>query len=174
MLLRQSQRLILIAAVLLLTAPHAAIAEDFEADREASYLGLSYLFGSGGVDGTPNDEGHGFAALAGFRMLRFAAIELEGTYLGSMGLVENPWNVMVSFKGIYPLGSDDRIQPFIIAGAGVGNDTKFRGVYKLGGGLDYFLTNNWVLGAGVTWVSGFNGASLEYVSLKAGVSYMFD
>ena len=178
MLLRRTP--LLIAAVLLLAAPHAAAEEDFEADREAGYLGVSYSFGSGGFDGVPRDEGHGFALRTGVRMLRWAAVELEGNYLNSLGGVEHMWNVIANVKAIYPLGADDRIQPFLVAGAGIMSfsapalsDNNFQGVYKLGGGLDYFLTRNWVLQADASWVSGMKGTTLDYVSAKAGVSYVF-
>ena len=47
------------------------------------------------------------------------------------------------------------------------------GVWKLGGGMDFFVTRNWVLGMSVTWVSGFRDAAYSYTAVKTGITYVF-
>jgi hypothetical protein len=116
----------------------AALAEpppDFEADREAGYLGISGVYvqdtasdglwkdgfsGSPSFPGVSLGKGGGFSARMGYRMIRWAAAEIEGDWASGLGDgIRNPWNITANLKAIYPFGPQDRIQPFIVGGAGV-------------------------------------------------------
>ncbi len=181
---------LLIAAAVLLAAPTAlAEQEEFEADREAGYLGISGIYGveeftDGDSAGLRLRSGGGFSARVGFRMFRWAAMELEGEYLDSLGKdVASPWNVTANLKAIYPFGPEDRIQPFLLGGAGVmsaeftraGSTTEETdGVFKIGGGVDFFVTRNWVAQVATSWVSHISREpGIRYVAVKAGVTYNF-
>jgi opacity protein-like surface antigen len=186
---------LLVAAVLVLVAP-AALAEpppDFEADREAGYLGISAVFVQDTVSdgiwksvggGVPVGNGGGFSARMGYRMIRWAAAEIEGDWASGLGDgVRNPWNITANLKAIYPFGPQDRIQPFIVGGAGVISAEIIRGtessiwtdgVWKIGGGIDFFATRNWVATVAATWVDTMSsGSDLSYIGVKAGITYTF-
>ena len=187
---------LLIAALVLLAAPGAQSEEppeDFEADREAGYLGLSGIYARQDMSASTSigldvgDSG-GLSARVGFRMARYASIEAEGEWLHNLGSsIENPWNITANIKAIYPFGPQDRIQPFVVGGAGVmsgriiryinGNRTsqvKTDGVYKIGGGIDFFLTRHWVAGAAAVWTNGMSKRpGFTHIAVKAGVSYVF-
>jgi opacity protein-like surface antigen len=185
--------LLLIAALLLVLAPVAHSEEppeDFEADREAGYLGISGVYArqdmsdSNSIGLRVGDSG-GLSARMGFRMMRYAAVEIEGEWLYNLGSgIENPWNIIANFKAIYPLGPQDRIQPYLVGGAGV-TSARFKpagrpsyvdtdGVYKLGGGLDFFLTRHWVVGTEASWTNGMSKSpGLTHISVEAGVTYVF-
>lgn len=176
MLLRRT--LLLVTALVLMALPSAAAQEELETDREAGYLGLSYTFAD--LEGTSGDYGHGISLRMGFRMARYAALELEGDWISGLGINDDPWNLTVNLKGIYPLGPDDRYQPFLVVGGGImsfsrAGDTKsnLQGAYRVGGGLDYFVTRNWVAQAVVTFVGGAANKSINYTTVKAGVTYVF-
>ncbi len=69
---------------------------------------------------------------------------------------------------------------FLIVGGGIMSfsrpgDTKsnLQGAYRAGGGLDYFVTRNWVAQAVVTFVGGAARDNINYTTVKAGVSYVF-
>ena len=197
MLLRRTP--LLVVAVLLLAAP-AALAEpppDFEADREAGYLGLSGLYAHEVVEsgfwkrGVRLGNSGGISARMGYRMFRWVAAEIEGGWVNGLGKgIKNPWNVTANLKVIYPLGPQDRIQPFIVGGAGVisaeiirtpnpitltpTSNIETEGVWKLGAGVDYFVTRNWVASVGATWLVAMPDRSdLAYVAVKAGITYNF-
>ena len=185
--------LLLIAALVLLLAPVAQSEEppeDFEADREAGYLGISGVYArqdmsdSNSIGLRVGDSG-GLSARMGFRMMRYAAVEIEGEWLHNLGSgIENPWNITANLKAIYPLGPQDRIQPYLVGGAGVMSARLKRadrasyvatdGVYKIGGGIDFFLTRHWVAGTAAVWTNGMSKRpGLTHISIQAGVSYVF-
>jgi opacity protein-like surface antigen len=183
---------LLIAALVLLFAPGAQSEEppeDFEADREAGYLGISGTYArqdlsdsnSRGLD--VGDSG-GLSARMGFRMARYAALEVEGEWLHDLGSgISNPWNITGNIKAIYPFGPQDRIQPYVLGGAGVMSGRVIRGslstvetdgVYKLGGGIDFFITRHWVAEAAAVWTNGMSRSpGFTHIAVKAGISYVF-
>ena len=131
--------------------------------------------------GGSRSDGGGLSLRAGYRMGRNVSIEAEAEWLRALGSgLKNPYFITLNFRFYYPLGENDRIQPYAIAGIGVSvpnvnGKNEVTGGYRAGVGVDYYLTPNWSTGPSVQWVATTSGdPALSYVAIKFGIEYHFD
>mgnify|MGYP003793645099 FL=1 len=146
----------------------------------AGVAGISELGASLERDVDSGDSG-GISLRAGYRMGRNVSIEAEAEWLRALGSgLKNPYFITLNFRFYYPLGENDRIQPYAIAGIGVSvpnvnGKNEVTGGYRAGVGVDYYLTPNWSMGPSAQWVATTSGdPALSYVAIKFGIEYHFD
>ena len=153
--------------------------------REAPYLGIAGVFGveemgSSLAAKTNAKNGGGLNVRGGYRMGRYASIEVEGEWIREFGSgLQNPWLLTANLRFYYPLGPHGRIQPFAVGGAGVfvpnvNGKNEVTGAYRAGIGVDFYITKNWSIGPAAEWVSTTSGdPAMRYVSCQFGVQYTF-
>lgn len=142
-------------------------------------------------------NGRGAAALLGYRVHRHVAIELRGEYFNgidvqpdgseasALDLEVDGYLVTVGPK-FYPLTKS--LQPFVGVGFGVirteiegtsssgvpVDDGSTDSVFRIAGGIDYFLSENLVLNLEAAYISPGDGAEgLDFGNLSAGLSFRF-
>ena len=179
-------RTLAIAGLIAFIAP-GALADD-EGDsfvREAAYLAISGVGALEQVGGSLKDQvnpsnGGGFSVRGGFRMFRYASIEVEGEWVHDLGSgLKNPYNMTCNLRFYYPFGPQDRIQPYALGGIGVNvpnvnGKNKVTGGWRAGVGIDYYINEHWSIGPSASWVSTVsNDPALAYISLQLGVQYLF-
>ena len=136
------------------------------------------------------DESVGVELVAGYRALHHLGLEFEVEVLTPSDVSFSPFgNVAdvqtVSFTlnaKVYPfLG---RFQPYALVGVGImetkievpGTDGTFSGAaFRLGGGVEYYLTPSWVLDVGAEYLLPGSGEveHLDNVSYGGGLTYRF-
>ena len=181
-------------ALCLLCVASVHAEEDYA--RTGWYLGLA---GATAVENFSNTGGESFGASVGlsarlgYRGDPHLAMELEGEWLEGFessvagGKVEiESWVITLNFK--VPLLTG-QIQPFGLAGVGVmegktrpsaavlgsySKDEALAFATRFGAGVDYYLTENVVLGADVTYLVPYGPLSdFDYVSIGWGVQVRF-
>ena len=203
---------LLTGAVICMVPPVSTGEENFQ--RPGVYLGVSGAFGIGlfqtqveaSLPPSANKNlgnSAGVNARIGYRILPWLALETQYEWLDRFTVFPNPSTSVVftpntvtgNLRLILPFG---QIQPYALAGVGVGvwsadrqlvnsNDsvssTGF--AYRLGAGVDFYLSENWILGiegTGVlnTQTLGFDETrvpfelnGLDYFSVAAGIAYRF-
>ena len=170
-----------------------ALADDYESLDESWTRATGYL-GAAGVAGIAESmagaklasdvgsgDNGGISVRAGYRMGRNVSIEAEAEWLRALGSgLKNPYFITLNFRFYYPLGENDRIQPYAIAGIGVSvpnvnGKNEVTGGYRAGVGVDYYLTPNWSMGPSAQWVATTSGdPALSYIAIKFGIEYHFD
>lgn len=180
------------ATILLLSLALPASAQDFA--RNGFYAGGDLLGGhyTDEPSGVDVDTAFGFDLYAGFRvhpnfafegefeMLPDADVEVSG--FGDVADLQT-WTLTANSKLFFVTG---RVQPHLKFGMGIMNaeldadggaggdedDTAF--TVKFGGGLDYYLTGNVVLSAGLDYVIPTGDLDdLDYLSFGGGAQYRF-
>jgi opacity protein-like surface antigen len=146
------------------------------------------------------DDSLGVNGGVGYRCHRYFSTEMELEWIegfdtdisqpgvGKIGTLDpDPKTITTNFKGYLPYG---RIQPYALAGFGImfatisANDVsgsglivteKFRSfALRLGGGVDFYATENVVLNIGAEQVIPTGrGKDLDYISVGWGVQYRF-
>ena len=155
-----------------------------------AYLGGSFSLGVEQFDNMPPeddfDEGFGFDVWVGSRIHRHVGVEgqlsyLKGFEIRGTGIDFNHLNGTANLK-LYPL--DGRIQPYVMAGAGLGrfeveepdgytlSDTG--GVMRVGAGVDVYLNESIALvgGLGYLFTAG-DIVDTDIVEMRFGVQYRF-
>ena len=183
-------RTLAIAGLIAFIAP-GALADDEENDlsdsfvREAGYLAISGVgaleqVGSSLKEHVDPKNGAGLSVRAGYRMFRHASIEVEGEWVHDLGSgLKNPYNITCNLRFYYPVGPQDRIQPYALAGIGVSvpnvnGKNEVTGGWRAGIGVDYYINEHWSGGPSAAWVSTVsNDPALAYVSVQLGVQYLF-
>lgn len=154
------------------------------------YMGGSLAIGVEQFNGVPAgdeyDEAFGFDIWVGSRIHRHVGVEgqlsyIEGFELRGTGIDFNHLNGTANLK-LYPF--DGKIQPYILAGAGVGrfelqepdgytlSDTG--GVMRVGGGVDVYLNDNIALVGGMGYL--FTAGDIvdnDVLEIKLGLQYRF-
>lgn len=169
---------------LALGAGHA-FADDSEDDEDFSRSGL--YFGLNGVGGLGVDRrvdpaelsgGGGLNARIGSRESERLSWELELEWVMFPERDTNDLTVGINGKFYF---AENRWQPYVVLGAGSkttvqagpgSNDTDWG--FRMGGGLDYYLTRHWALNSECVYLVGV-GSQLrrEYGSFSLGAIYRF-
>lgn len=185
-----------------------------EFQRRGVYLGVSGAFGISLFQDQTDDllpptantnlgNSAGVNARIGYRIVEWLAVEAQYEWLDRFNLFPGP-DTSASFtpntitgnlRLILPFG---QIQPYALAGVGVGVWTVERDLatqsgsasgtgfaYRLGAGVDFYLTKNWLLGIEGVGVlntqtvvldrtdSPLQFSGLDYFSFAAGIGYRF-
>ena len=162
-----------------------AIANDLDS---GIYLGVAFAIGVeqfSGVPGVSFEEGFGFDIWGGYRFNRWVAAEVELLYLKGFkikgtGVDANLVNGTVNVK-LYPLAGS--IQPYLLGGVGGGrfelsggglDASDSGGVFRVGGGLDFYFIDSIAFVAGVDYlITRGNITDTDTVNIKLGVQYQF-
>jgi opacity protein-like surface antigen len=181
-----------------LAASTSARAEDFS--RTGWYAGARGVYTQNDFDvaGHAEDD-FGFNVFGGYRLFSFLASDFEFEYIDALrveGNAGNPnfdvrtfvlaWNFRaypLSFV-LKPESALQRVQPYLSAGVsnqwvqlqrlsgGDRDEGNFAG--RLGGGIDVYLTGNWVLTADAIYTIGSGDVSdFPYLSIGWGFAYRF-
>ena len=158
------------------------------------YLGIGVGFGfdnfDDGVLGFDHDPAYGFDFWVGYRVYRHVAVETQLEYLNGFKVDLQDLSVLkfqaltgiVNLKGYALTG---RIQPFAVFGFGLGwgkvesnlvpvSEDELDIVVRLGGGLDYYLTEHIAIQTTAAYVFATGGLDgMDYVSLLLGAQYRF-
>jgi hypothetical protein len=179
-------------SILLLSAFSARADSEFGQEMGA-YLGLMGMYthdvSSGRIEDLV-DNSYGLAGRMGFRMGPMAAIELQGDW--NYGLNDLSGFSITANLRFYPLtgvidrvtGSSwfaHRIQPYAVGGVGMISaklpGERYRdlsGAFRLGGGIDFYVTPRIALSLGSEWVTGVGRLNdLGYVNAGLGLQYNF-
>ena len=188
----------LLSLVATLSFAGAASAQEEDAEepnyiRDGWYFGLQYNLGiedwvlSDGLEDVDNSNGLG--VYVGWRFLKYWGMDLQYEWQSGFGGTaasvsgEANANVFtVNGRAYLPFG---RVQPFVLVGMGLIQSTAkvaggtvaatgdFTG--RFGGGLDLYLTKNWVLEASATYIQPAGDLSEQrYLSIGAGLQYRFN
>lgn len=153
--------------------------------RQAPYLGISGVGAIEEVGSTLRAQvnaknGGGVSVRGGYRMFRYASIEVEGEWIRELGKgLQNPYIITANLRFYYPLGPQDRIQPYAMGGIGVSvpnvnGKNEVTGGWRAGLGVDFYIDEHWSIGSSAAWVSTTNlDPALNYISLQLGVQYLF-
>ena len=175
------------ASILLLSAPTAR-AQSVYGSELGGYLGLSGFYAldtsSGDVDDIADTSDGGFLVRAGFRINPPLAIELQGDYNNAWEDFDL-WTLTVNFR-IYPLqmemfgGEVGRFQPYVIGGVGViggdpdTDDYQLNGAFRMGTGVNFYLTEQLAIDAGTEWTVGTGfWSDASYMKFGLGLQYNF-
>ncbi len=165
----------------------AAEAEEKAPDyvRDGWYLGGQWNMGF--PHGGAVDASQGLSAYVGWRFLKYWGMDFQ--YEWQNGFVTpgisdtNAHVITLNTRAYLPFG---RFQPFVLAGvglfqttirdgAGVTTDSLGDFAGRLGGGIDFYLTRNWVLEGSATYVLPAGDQNDQrYLSLGAGLQYRFE
>jgi hypothetical protein len=182
----------------LLLGTHGAFAQDYV--REGWYVGAHGVYAVEDFDirGTADND-FGFNLFAGYRMFRGLASDFEFEYVDALSARGDPagpnydirtFDIAWNFR-LYPLAwafepSSDfqRVQPYLSAGpslqwvqlqrlpGGDRDDGDFAG--RLGGGIDFYLTENVALSADAIYTIGTGEVrDYRYLSIGWGLTYRF-
>ena len=161
--------------------------EEVDYAKKGVYFGTSAAFGAENFD-VPASNAWGFDIWAGFRPARYFGFDIQYEYLNGFDTFAGQGNshvVGLNLRGYLPLatvGLTDRIQPYLLVGGGlklmdVGDDDRISGyTWRLGGGLDYYITESFSLTASGTYlraqspiIKGFDSVSIAW-----GLQYRLD
>jgi len=162
-----------------------AFADDSEDDEDFARTGVYFgLNGVGGLgvdrrfDPTELSGGGGLNARFGSRESERLSWELEFEWLMFPDPEIN--NLTFGINGKFYF-AEQRWQPYVVLGAGsktvlrsgpAPNNTDWG--FRMGGGLDYYLTRHWALNTECVYVVGVGGElRLEYGSFSLGAIYRF-
>lgn len=154
--------------------------DESEFSRPGIYLGLNGV-GALGVDrrGSSNElaGGGGVNIRAGSRESAILSWEFEFEWVDLPDENDNSLTYGINAKFYF---AEKRLQPYMILGAGggtrfqkdIGRNTDWN--FRMGGGLDYYLTKHWALNSENVYVVGV-GSLLrqEYASFSLGAIYRF-
>jgi hypothetical protein len=135
------------------------------------------------------DADGGVTARAGVRLADSVAFELQGDWVNLDVWDDNDnWTLTANFR-IYPttleevegvLPFPERLQPYLVAGAGViGGDPKndpyqLNGAFRLGAGTDFYLTEQMAVSFGYEWITGTGyWSEVDTRNLVLGLQYNF-
>lgn len=183
------RRILGVSVALLLLGALPAQAQDDEEDAPIEYGrigGYAGLAGSYGIDVSKGDfrgvtfDSGGVSAWLGYRMHTLAAFEVEGEWQNGLSDV-NGWNITLNVNWYlfnYFFEPNTWVQPFLVTGGGLmsarppGARTAVNGAFRLGVGLDAYLTRNWSFRFTTEWVTGVGRLNdLSYVPIAFGVQY---
>jgi len=137
--------------------------------------------------GDYDDVNGGLTFRAGFRIAAPVGFELQGDYNHLKAWRKDDiWTITTNFR-IYPSMMErfegtlpDTFQPWVVAGLGViGGDPKndpyqLNGAFRLGAGLDFYLTEQVALNFGYEWVTGTGfWSNRDSRNVLLGVQYNF-
>ena len=200
----RSARLIAGILGLVATVSFASIApaQDEEADpqdlfRDGWYVGAQYAFGLEEWNlpdfpppGTAVENSHGVSVYAGWRFLKWWGIDFQyewqnqfATLRGAVAGGANAHVITLNGRFYFPFMPIDRVQPFGLAGLGLFQTTRTKGSIqtqrgdftgRFGGGIDFYITKNWVIeGSGTYVLPTGEQNDQRYWSFGAGLQYRF-
>ena len=174
-------------SILLLSASIAQAQSEYGGEV-GGYIGVSGFYAldtsSGDVDDIADTDDGGFALRAGFRIAPPLAIELQGDYNNSWTDFDL-WTLTTNFR-VYPLqmeafgGAVGRFQPYVIAGVGViggdpdSDDYQLNGAFRMGAGVNFYVTEQLAIDAGSEWTVGTGfWSDASYMKFGLGLQYNF-
>ncbi len=132
----------------------------------------------------------GVTARAGIRIADAAAVEVQGDWVNLKSWRDNDtWTMTFNFR-IYPTLYEpiglkdffpDRLQPYVVAGAGTmgatgdnGDDYQLKGAFRVGAGTDFYVTEQVAVSFGYEWITGVSSLSnIDTRNLTLGLQYNF-
>jgi opacity protein-like surface antigen len=167
-----------------LLASPAWAQDDFgRAGAYAAFLGVGAIETFDEPSGLDFSDGGGFNMRAGYRFMEYVAAEMQFEYVegfSDQGIDIESWNLMWNVKG-FPLTG--RVQPYALFGMGVlyaeasggGRSIDDEGfAVRVGGGMDFYATENIVLTGEVNFVQPTGDVDdLSYVTIGGGLQYRF-
>jgi hypothetical protein len=174
-------------SILLLSAATAQAQSEYGSEL-GSYIGVSGFYAldtsSGDVDDISDSSDGGVAVRGGFRIGPALAIELQGDYNNSWTDFDI-WTLTTNFR-VYPLqmeafgGEVGRFQPYVIVGVGViggspdSDPYQLNGAFRMGGGVNFYLTEKLAIDAGTEWTVGTGyWSDASYMKFGLGLQYNF-
>jgi opacity protein-like surface antigen len=174
--------------LILLVAAPGAQAQSVYGSELGAYLGFSAFYAldtsDNEVDDIADTSDFGLAFRGGFRVSPPLAIELQGDYNNAWTDFDL-WTVTVNFR-VYPLqmeafgGDIGRVQPYLIAGAGViagdpdSDPYQLNGAFRMGAGLNVYVTDQIAIDAGSEWTVGTGfWSDASYMKFGLGLQYNF-
>jgi len=140
-----------------------------EVKEKGFYLGggVAYAWENFDVEGVDFDDAWGLNAFAGYRLIRYIAFEgnfncYDDFTLDLFGVDVQIWTLMLDVKAMYPV-YNDRLVPYLRAGVGYMDKEASAGSFEtsdsdaainLGGGIDYYVTDQFSLGLDGKYVVG--------------------
>lgn len=186
-------------ALVMLAAPvMAGESEDGEEEsaqdfgREGLYIGGSGVYAIEAWRGNPEDNNventAGLNGYLGYRVNEFASLEIHIEWVNNF-LNDNPGQLggVTSSVRTKVYATQSRLQPYATVGAGIlattiNKSNNIEGInkaqsdwaFRFGGGIDFYLTENWALNAEATylWTVG-DVKQLDYSSIGLGILYRF-
>jgi opacity protein-like surface antigen len=168
-------------SIVLLTVFSAEADSEFGQEL-GGYLAVSGMYvhdtSDSELEGLAGDSG-GVTGRVGYRMAPMAAIEIQGDWNYTLAQKNDPGGFAITANlRVYPLTGvidgliesswfEHRIQPYVVVGLGLitanvwhqrGGVDRFdrvlSGAWRVGGGIDFYLTERIALSAGTEWVDG--------------------
>ena len=173
----------IIACTALLVSGPSLAQEMSEYDRSGFYAGVVGLGAIETFDFGGFSNGGGFNIRGGYRVSDHLAVEMQFEYVdgfSGFGVDLEAWNLMANGKVFLLTG---RSQPYGLFGIGVFegkasagglsiDDTDF--AIRVGGGIDFYVNDNIVLGPEIAWVKPTgNMEDFSYLTIGAGLQYRF-
>ena len=140
-----------------------------EVREKGFYLGggVAYAWENFDVGGFGFDDAWGLNTFAGYRLMRYFAVEgnfnwYDDFTLESFDVDVQIWTLMFDVKAMYPI-YNDKIVPYLRAGVGYMDKEASAGsietsdsdaAINLGGGLDFYVTGQFSLGLDAKYVWG--------------------
>ena len=182
-----------LVAILSLAGSTAAQDEEIEASdfvRDGWYVGAQWNLGmeNWNIPTTAVGDSQGLSAYVGWRFLKYGAMdfqyEWQSGFATTEGSVEGEANAhvfSVNARAYLPYG---RYQPFLLGGLGLFQTSRSAGAavsakgdftVRTGGGVDVYITKNWVLEGSAIYIVPTGGLNDQrYVSFGVGLQYRFD
>jgi len=188
-------KVILCSTVMVFAVGGTALAEsgpDYGAP--GGYLGLGAGFGFENFDMvgiTKPSAGYGVDAWGGYKFNRWVATELQIEYLNGFNFRDSTTGIGESGEAVTLTGNvkvylmDCRIQPFLLAGVGMGymrHENSVTGsvddpiglATRFGGGFDFYTSEHFALQVNASYVLQFLDVDdYDYISLVVGGQYRF-
>ena len=186
-----------VAAMIVAAVPAVAQAQsEYGMGEPSAYVAVSalaafddrndlWLWNWGDADVDPGVTGR-----AGIRIADAAAVELQGDWVDLKSWRDNDiWTITFNFR-VYPtvyepLGLKDffpdRLQPYVVAGAGTmggtgdnGDNYQLKGAFRVGAGTDFYVTEQMAISFGYEWITGVSyWSNIDTRNLTLGLQYNF-
>ena len=140
-----------------------------EVKEKGFYLGggVAYAWENFDVEGVDFDDAWGLNAFAGYKLIKYIAFEgnfnwYDDFTLDLFGVDIQIWTLMLDVKAMYPVYNDILV-PYLRAGVGYMDKEASAGSFEmsdsdaainLGGGLDYYVTDQFSLGIDGKYIVG--------------------
>ena len=175
-------------SLLVLSAATPAFAQDYARPGFSVAAGVSAAFEDFDTDGSNFDDAAAFTAAGGYRFTKNFGVEgrFEQTtdFDGDFGPADvdvSMWTLTANAQFFILTG---QFQPYVIGGLGIeeatvdvnpgGDDDETDAVWRLGIGMDSYVTPNFVIGAEAAYNFGTNDLDdLDYWTLTALFRYRF-
>lgn len=175
------RRILGMSVALLVLAAGQALAEPTDYGHAGGYVGVGggYAWNVGDLPDEIMFDSGAVSGWLGYRIDKLASIELQGEWLNGMKDI-NGFTIIANLNW-YPLSyyrPGGFLQPFFVTGAGImvaklpGRGTALNGAFRLGGGLDAYLSEHWSVRIKGEWVTGVGRLNdIAYTPITLGVQY---